>query len=342
MKLKNFFLGSVAVLSIVSYSDSFASVSNTRSVNNRCVGGYSRLESWLPCMKVNGSISGRVFKQHAKSDDKQTFPLRGEIEASSMHPTKLGPILGSMKWNVETSDILVMKFANTNLRSLAFDLPSVKLSLDELYLSMRGIKAGHYKPWKDEINHAYKAIVYNKSYNGLDKMTSLSYINSFRHLKAGLSADLLQKQDNKQGFGIGYMAAYNVGRMTSTITGGYDTDTKKVAVRGNISSHIGPRGTVDFGAIWANGANSYYDKSKYSVFAGYKVDVIRNVTVAAGAQYFWDVDSFTGDAGKNSWSTGVNATYDIQRNFQAEAAISYEHNDKKSGFDLSLGLKKSF
>ncbi|AKK19882.1 porin [Candidatus Liberibacter africanus] len=346
MKCKKFFLGSVAVFAIISYSESFAEVRKNKAVicRNNCEKGYSKISDFLPYVKSNGSIGGSFVHQWANGASTTSlhkFPIKGMVELGLMQPTIFGPIKGNTKWNMEASDLSSIGFSNPSIRSISFTLPSIKFVLDQLYVSMNGLKVGHYTPWSDEVSSVYDSAVLRNVNDDLDKMTSLAYQRSYGSYKAGISVDLLQKTDNKQGFGLGYMASYALGNMTSTVTGGYDVKTKNIVMRGNVSSSLGNKGTVDFGAIWASGANSYYDQSRYSVFGGYKMSVLQDVSVSLGGQYFWKVKS--NESPKNNlFSSGVEVRYDMPRGLQAKTSVNYKYEKEKSGIDLSFGLKKSF
>ncbi|ACT56787.1 porin [Candidatus Liberibacter asiaticus] len=351
MGLKKFFLGTVAVATIISYSESFAYVRGKTSMvsNNRARNrSAGKVGNVLPHItKVGGSLEKSLQARYHKLNGNNEFnslaydiPVKGNLEVNA----NAGDVTGVAKLKLAVDDVLSMQFAESDVRALAFTVPSSKLSVEELSLSMKGARLGYYKSWSDEVNPVYSPTTLYNDARGLDKMMSLSYRHSFGLLKAGLSTDLLQKDGLKQVLGIGYMASYAIGKIRSTVTGGYDAGTNNVAIRANISSPVSRAGTLDCGAVWASGDNSYYDKSKYSVFAGYKFDVAKSITISGGGQYFGDINK----TGKDGWSAGISAKYMISSGLEAQASVAFNDNFVKKGVaidkgvDLSVGLKKSF
>ncbi len=209
MGLKKFFLGTVAVATIISYSESFASVRgktsmvSTNRARNRSAGKVGNV---LPHItKVGGSLEKSLQARYHKLNGNNEFnslaydiPVKGNLEVNA----NAGDVTGVAKLKLAVDDVLSMQFAESDVRALAFTVPSSKLSVEELSLSMKGARLGYYKSWSDEVNPVYSPTTLYNDARGLDKMMSLSYRHSFGLLKAGLSTDLLQKDGLKQVLGI--------------------------------------------------------------------------------------------------------------------------------------------
>ncbi|RPD37409.1 hypothetical protein C0030_002545 [Candidatus Liberibacter solanacearum] len=344
MKFKNIYLGSAAIIAVLSYTESFAVAHKSTAKNhknvNYCEKGYQKylLDH---CLKISKYYAPNVSSLYVKGASPQySYPLKTGVTVDYKNKTRLGKLQGSLKLQVYTPDLSTLRRVknDSNIFTPSGTFENVNITLDELYLNLRGVQAGYYKPWSNEVSSVYDKAALN---NDVGEITSLSYQRSFGLVKAGLSADILQQAANKRGFGIGYMASYVFGKLKSTVTGGYDTYNKHLAVRGNVSARLSNSSSFDFGALWANGKNSYYDQSQSSIFAGYKVNIRDNISISPGAQYFWDKDKFTTSKKQNSWTAGVGMEYEFSKDITVKLSTLYDSRPNK-GVNVTLGWKHGF
>ncbi|MBL0848524.1 MAG: hypothetical protein EU981_00240 [Candidatus Liberibacter ctenarytainae] len=317
MKFKIIFLGSAALMAIVSYSESVAAVSKSRDANKQ----QNHFQEFISNMKSGGNIKVEPSYVHSPrgNSERYSYPMSVDVFVNSTIKTALGPLKGSV----------------------ALQSGSPNLAIGEAFVSLHDIKVGYYTPWglKD-----------SPLVNGASQMNSISFQHAFGRAAIGVSADQFSgKGDNKE-YGIGYKISPIIGNIRPVVTGGYEISSRNMVVRATHATRF--RGIAyDFGAIWSSGRNHYYDKSKYSIVASGTKIISDKVILVLNGQYLQNLKSKT-DTYDDSHSFGIavggTLAYKLAKNIQASITVQHQHNyfpkktDVQHNTQVVIGLKHSF
>ncbi|WP_043612092.1 porin [Ensifer sp. ZNC0028] len=216
--------------------------------------------------------------------------------------------------------------------------------LDEAYIQLAGLRAGHFASWWDKGLNGETDI----SGNDTTVFNSISYTYDAGAFQAGIAIDELEGLTSKNnGVGVEGIVSVSLGGASFDLLGGYDTEVKQGAIRGLVSADLGP-GVLQGFAVWSSDPNSYWSTSKWSVAASYRLNVTDRLAITPGAQYFGDLRrnvlfnaAWRGAASPNesfgngnAWKVGVTADYKITEGLDVRTTVNYvkvDYNDTFKG-----------
>ncbi|AGA65052.1 Porin [Liberibacter crescens BT-1] len=321
MKIKNVLLSSVACLLAVSSAkaaDAVKAEPETAEGVRVCEAfgsGYFYLPGSETCFKIGGYLrfEGDYGKnQYGTAGNLRSWDAfaRAQVDLNAKTDTELGDL----------SSLISLRADGRNSTSRS-------VFLNQGYLSLSGFKVGYFRGWWDDDIVGETDTLANDE----TRLVSASYTYNAGLFGAGISLDGLGRYGNKD-IGVGGKLSAAFGPVKANVIAGYDGGTKKAAVRGIVSSEVGP-GTLEVAAVFANGMNYYYGVSRASLAVGYQLHVTDKFKITPGFQYFWGLGKYSAYADSagapvkvslNTWRSGLAFDYEIIKNLDALLSVQFQ------------------
>ncbi|MBA5723580.1 porin [Candidatus Liberibacter sp.] len=313
MAIKGIYLRSVAVLAMVAFSGAAQTAAAAgRSPTRVKFGSIVETDN-----SVTSSLDGKLSS---------VTGLSAKLDLNAVTDTNFGPIDSVFKASGRGKISSSSSGQQTELKLF---------QLDEISVAFSGVKLGYYASWWQG-----KGVFANPD---AAKLTSLSYESTNGLIKAGVSADVWEKNSSNKDLSMGAQGMFSgvLGEAAFTLIGGYDHSTKNFAIRGSASTKdIGP-GVIELYAVLANGLNIYYDQAKYAAAIKYQLKLNDDIEFSPELQYLWDKGSFyrfkssSNKQDVNVWKAGASLKYNISQNLSVKSLAEYSSD---SAVKITAGL----
>lgn len=301
--------------------------------------GYFYIPGSETCLKIGGYVRFQTNfgRDQSGTSDWNAFS-RAQLEFDARSDSELGTLRGFI-----------------GLRGNADNTTSRGVNVDQAFIEVGGLKVGFfYSWWDDDLSGETDLLSSNTT-----QYNAIRYTYTSGAFFAGIAAEELESAfAGSSNLGVAYRFTPKVnnnvgisatvglseGPIRGNLIGSYDTDQEEGAIRALGYADIGP-GTLGLSAVWASGANAYYDESEWTVAAEYALKVNDKFTVTPGFQYLWKVQTDrTGNfVGGDAWIAGLTVDYQLATNLSAKVTANYQ--DVDNGADSWTGffrLQRSF
>ncbi|MCJ8510542.1 porin [Rhizobium lemnae] len=320
MNIKSLLLGSAAALAAVSGAQAADAIVAAQPEPMEYVrvcdafgAGFFYIPGSETCLKIGGYVRFQTGfgRDLSGTSDWDSF-TRAQIEIDARSDSELGTIRGFI-----------------GLRGDADNSSNRGVNVDQAFIEIGGLKVGYfYNWWDDGLSGETDVLANNSLFN------SIRYTFTAGAFYAGLSVDELESLNTtitNNNVGISGVIGGAFGPAKVALVGGYDTDREEGAARVIATAELGP-GTLGLAAVWASGANAYYNTSEWAVAAEYAVKVTDRFKITPGAQYFWTLDQnrfgdFTGN--RDGWKAGLTFDYQLATNLSTKVAVNYQDFDNQ-------------
>lgn len=285
--------------------------------------GYFYIPGSETCLKIGGYVRFQTNfgRDQSGTSDWNAF-TRAQLEVDARSDSELGTLRGFI-----------------GLRGNSDNSTSRGVNVDQAFIEVGGLKVGYfYSWWDDDLSGETDILSSNTT-----QYNAIRYTYTSGAFYAGIAAEELENAFSgssnlgvtygftpKTNNNVGISAAVGLseGAIRGNLIGSYDTDQEEGAIRALGYADIGP-GTLGLSAVWASGANAYYDESEWAVAAEYAVKINDKFTVTPGAQYLSKVQTNrVGDfVGDDAWIAGVTVDYQLATNLSAKVAANYQDVD---------------
>ncbi|MGQ3291643.1 MAG: porin, partial [Shinella sp.] len=238
--------------------------------------------------------------------------------------------------------------------------------LDGAWIQLGGFKAGYfYGYWDKGINGEtdyndsgfsaiYNAVSYTYEAGSFSASAAIESFNDHEAKNNAIGIFPAVDGDSKfsDDWGVSAQVSGAFGAVSADLLASYDFDAEEGAIRGLISADLGP-GQLQAFAVWASGANRYWNASEWSVAASYKAQINEKFSITPGVQYFGSLNptgfggagTVSGDfSDEDGWRTGVTLDYEIVKDLTTKVSVQYEDFDTRadSNFSGFVRLQRSF
>ena len=336
MNIKSLLIGSAAALAAVSgaqAADAIVAAEPEPLEYVRVCDAFGTGFFYIPgtetCLKFGGYVRFETDfgRDQSGTSDWDSF-TRAQFEVDTRTDTELGALRGFIGFRGQADNDTDRGFV-----------------VDQAFIELGGLKVGYmYTWWDDDLSGETDILSSNTT-----RLNAIRYTYDAGSFYVGVAAEELESitaggltnlgvndlvvNDPNNNIGFSGIVGAKFGGVALNVLGGYDVDAENGAVRGILTADIGP-GTLGLAAVWASGANAYYEESEWAVAAEYAIKATDKLTITPGAQYFSKVDlatdgDFVGD--RDAWRAGVTVDYKIVENFAAKVAVNYQDVDGTDG-----------
>ena len=341
MNIKSLLIGSAAALAAVSgaqAADAIVAAEPEPLEYVRVCDAFGTGFFYIPgtetCLKFDGYVRFQTDfgRNRSGTSDWDSF-TRAQFNIDTRTDTELGALRGYI-----------------GLRGDADQDSSRGINVDQAFIELAGLKVGYTYTWWDADPSGETDIVksnrvrlntvrYTYDAGSFYVGANVEEIEAARDATSTLGVVKGGTFEGANNLGVGAIVGAKFGDVKANVIASYDTDQENGAVRGTLTAGVGP-GTLTMVAIWASGANSYYEESEWAVAAEYALKATDKLTITPGAQYFGKVDiaadgDFTGD--RDAWRAGVTVDYKITSGLTTKVALNYQDIDGTEGIDSGAG-----
>ncbi|WP_320201632.1 porin [Agrobacterium sp. rho-13.3] len=351
MNIKSLLIGSAAALAAVSgaqAADAIVAAEPEPLEYVRVCDAFGTGFFYIPgtetCLKFSGYIRFQTNfnRNRSGTSDWDSF-TRAQFNVDTRTDTELGALRGfiGLRGDADTGSAAAVA-GTANSGSTVF--------VDQAFIELAGLRVGTAITWWDDDLTGETDVLASNTV----RLNTIRYTYDAGSFYAGVAVEELETaRSGTSNIGVvkggSFEGANNVGvagiiggkfdAVSANVIGSYDTDQENGAIRGILYADIGP-GTLGLSAVWASGANSYYEESEWTVAAQYAIKATDKLTITPGAQYFGKVDiatdgDFTGD--RDAWRAGATVDYKITSGLAAKVALNYQDVDGTEGVDSGAG-----
>ncbi|AOF92039.1 porin [Sinorhizobium sp. RAC02] len=370
MNIKSLLIGSAAALAAVSGAQAADAIVAAEPEPMEYVRvcdafgtGYFYIPGTETCLQISGYVRFQAdFKQdgvtetrvnpvtgllESRTDDGYKAFSRGYISLDAKSDTELGTLTGHI--------------------DIQADSDGSGVELDGAWLQLGGFRAGwFYGYWDKGINGEtdlndsgfgaiYNAVSYTYEAGSFSASAALETFNQTDRadrLDPGGWANNGSFSKLSDDWGISAQVSGAFGAVSADLLASYDFDAEEAAIRGLISADLGP-GQLQAFAVWASGANRYWNASEWSIAASYKAQINEKFSITPGAQYFGNLNpagfgtdgTLDGDfLDDDGWKAGVTLDYEIVKDLTTKVSVQYEDLDTREDSNWSgfVRLQRSF
>jgi hypothetical protein len=361
MNIKSLLIGSAAALAAVSGAQAADAIVAAEPEPMEYVRvcdafgtGYFYIPGTETCLQISGYVrfqmnldqDGLTSDDGTRTVDSYNYNSRGYISLDAKSDTELGTLTGHIDLQADSND--------------------GQTKLDGAWIQLGGFKAGYFYGFWDkgingetDINDSGFGAIYNAvSYTyEAGAFSASAAIESFNDHEAKNNAiGNLPAVDGNSKFsddwGVSAQVSGAFGAVSADLLASYDFDAEEAAIRGLISADVGP-GQLQAFAVWASGANRYWNASEWSVAASYKAQINEKFSITPGVQYFGDMNAFgiggdgsvRGDfSSDDGWRAGVTLDYEIVKDLTTKVSVQYQDYDieEDSNWNGFIRLQRSF
>ena len=331
MNIKSLLIGSAAALAAVSgakAADAIVAAEPEPLEYVRVCDAFGTGFFYIPgtetCLKFGGYIRFQTDfgRNESGTSDWDSF-TRAQFEVDTRTDTELGALRGFI-----------------GFRGDADNDASRGVNVDQAFIELGGLKVGYmYTWWDDDLSGETDILSSNST-----RLNAIRYTYDAGSFYVGAAVEELETPldavsnlgvtkggtiEGPNNVGVGVIVGAKFGGVNANVIGSYDTDQENGAIRGLLTADVGP-GTLGLSAVWASGANSYYEESEWTVAAEYAIKATDKLTITPGAQYFNKIDiaadnDFVGS--RDAWRAGVTVDYKIVDNLTTKVAVNYQDVD---------------